>query len=156
MLIGEEVRQECFEGLFQIFCFGILPVSRVKDTPRHILSPASTRRNPQSVRTLGEKLPCERGVRPVVLGEHLHRPRFSPGRCTGLATLSLPPIPTRSAILSSYFLGESLNLLGKLGCVICVTGSTVMVIHAPEEEKVTTVIEMAAKMKDTGRPQAPH
>ncbi|XP_014311631.1 magnesium transporter NIPA4 isoform X2 [Myotis lucifugus] len=55
-----------------------------------------------------------------------------------------------SAILSSYFLGESLNLLGKLGCVICVTGSTVMVIHAPEEEKVTTVIEMAAKMKDTG------
>ncbi|XP_016065009.1 PREDICTED: magnesium transporter NIPA4 [Miniopterus natalensis] len=55
-----------------------------------------------------------------------------------------------SAVLSSYVLGESLNLLGKLGCVICVTGSTVMVIHAPEEEKVTTVVEMAAKMKDTG------
>lgn len=58
---------------------------------------------------------------------------------------------TCSAILSSYFLGESLNLLGKLGCVICVAGSTVMVIHAPEEEKVATVVEMAAKMKDTGR-----
>ncbi|XP_066199431.1 magnesium transporter NIPA4 [Saccopteryx leptura] len=55
-----------------------------------------------------------------------------------------------SAIMSSYFLGESLNLLGKLGCVICVAGSTVMVIHSPEEEKVTTVIAMAAKMKDTG------
>ncbi|XP_025723313.2 magnesium transporter NIPA4 [Callorhinus ursinus] len=55
-----------------------------------------------------------------------------------------------SATLSSYFLGESLNLLGKLGCVICVAGSTVMVIHAPEEEKVSTVVEMAAKMKDTG------
>ncbi|XP_037356309.1 magnesium transporter NIPA4 isoform X1 [Talpa occidentalis] len=55
-----------------------------------------------------------------------------------------------SAILSSYFLGEGLNLLGKLGCVICVTGSTVMVIHAPEEEKVTTIMEMASKMKDTG------
>ncbi|XP_077636874.1 magnesium transporter NIPA4 isoform X1 [Crocuta crocuta] len=55
-----------------------------------------------------------------------------------------------SAILSSYFLGENLNLLGKLGCVICVAGSTVMVIHAPEEEKVSTVVEMAAKMKDTG------
>ncbi|KAL4822192.1 hypothetical protein H8958_000738 [Nasalis larvatus] len=54
-----------------------------------------------------------------------------------------------SAILSSYFLGESLNLLGKLGCVICVAGSTVMVIHAPEEEKVTTIMEMASKMKDT-------
>ncbi|XP_066129226.1 magnesium transporter NIPA4 [Saccopteryx bilineata] len=55
-----------------------------------------------------------------------------------------------SAIMSSYLLGESLNLLGKLGCVICVAGSTVMVIHSPEEEKVTTVIAMAAKMKDTG------
>nr|XP_010970379.2 magnesium transporter NIPA4-like [Camelus bactrianus] len=59
-----------------------------------------------------------------------------------------------SAILSSHFLGESLNLLGKLGCVICVAGSTVMVIHAPEEGKITTVMEMAAKMKDTGGLQA--
>ncbi|XP_055969072.1 magnesium transporter NIPA4 [Sorex fumeus] len=55
-----------------------------------------------------------------------------------------------SAILSSYFLGECLNLLGKLGCVICVAGSTVMVIHAPSEEKITTVVQMASKMKDTG------
>uniref|UniRef100_A0AC11CDM0 NIPA like domain containing 4 n=1 Tax=Ovis aries TaxID=9940 RepID=A0AC11CDM0_SHEEP len=55
-----------------------------------------------------------------------------------------------SAVFSSYFLRESLNLLGKLGCVICVAGSTVMVIHAPEEEKITTIMEMAAKMKDTG------
>ncbi|CAO2642644.1 Magnesium transporter NIPA4 [Lemmus lemmus] len=55
-----------------------------------------------------------------------------------------------SAIFSSYCLGESLNLLGKLGCVICMAGSTVMVIHAPKEEKVSTVVEMASKMKDTG------
>ncbi|XP_036050870.1 magnesium transporter NIPA4 [Onychomys torridus] len=55
-----------------------------------------------------------------------------------------------SAIFSSYCLRESLNLLGKLGCVICMAGSTVMVIHAPKEEKVTTVAEMASKMKDTG------
>ncbi|KAH0518054.1 Magnesium transporter NIPA4 [Microtus ochrogaster] len=54
------------------------------------------------------------------------------------------------AIFSSYCLGESLNLLGKLGCVICMAGSTVMVIHAPKEEKVSTVVEMASKMKDTG------
>lgn len=60
-----------------------------------------------------------------------------------------------SAILSSYCLGESLNLLGKLGCVICIAGSTVMVIHAPKEEKVSTVVEMASKMKDTGGFQAP-
>lgn len=39
--------------------------------------------------------------------------------------------------------------------MICVAGSTVMVIHAPEEEKITTIMEMAAKMKDTGRLQLP-
>ncbi|XP_058137437.1 magnesium transporter NIPA4 [Dasypus novemcinctus] len=55
-----------------------------------------------------------------------------------------------SAIFSSYFLRESLNLLGKLGCIICVAGSTVMVIHAPEKENVTTVVALASKMKDTG------
>uniref|UniRef100_G1PTB3 NIPA like domain containing 4 n=1 Tax=Myotis lucifugus TaxID=59463 RepID=G1PTB3_MYOLU len=73
---------------------------------------------------------------------------FAPA--TVITPLGALSVLISSAILSSYFLGESLNLLGKLGCVICVTGSTVMVIHAPEEEKVTTVIEMAAKMKDTG------
>lgn len=70
---------------------------------------------------------------------------------TGLAVLIPFSTPMCSAIFSSYFLGECLNLLGKLGCVICVAGSTVMVIHAPEEEKITTIMEVAAKMKDTGR-----
>ncbi|XP_028668919.1 magnesium transporter NIPA4 [Erpetoichthys calabaricus] len=55
-----------------------------------------------------------------------------------------------SAILSSYFLGESLNMLGKLGCVLSILGSTVMVIHAPEEEEVTTLSEMTYKLLDPG------
>ncbi|XP_069510030.1 magnesium transporter NIPA4 [Ambystoma mexicanum] len=55
-----------------------------------------------------------------------------------------------SAILSSYLLGERLNLLGKLGCMLSILGSTVMVIHAPEEEEVTTLAEMTAKLKDAG------
>ncbi|KAG8134919.1 hypothetical protein E2320_007985, partial [Naja naja] len=42
-----------------------------------------------------------------------------------------------SAILSSYFLEEKLNIHGKLGCVLSILGSTVMVIHAPEEELIT-------------------
>ncbi|KAM9103164.1 magnesium transporter NIPA4 isoform 3-T3 [Megaptera novaeangliae] len=69
---------------------------------------------------------------------------------TGLAAVIPSSAFTCSAVLSSYFLGESLNLLGKLGCAVCVAGSTVMVTHAPEEEKIATVVEMAAKMKDTG------
>ncbi|XP_069754040.1 magnesium transporter NIPA2-like isoform X2 [Narcine bancroftii] len=55
-----------------------------------------------------------------------------------------------SAILSSYLLQERLNLLGKLGCVICILGSTIMVIHAPQEEEVKTLEEMAQKLKDPG------
>lgn len=82
------------------------------------------------------------------------QPHGSPRRGTGRAVLTAFLPSPRSAALSSYFLGESLNLLGKLGCAICVAGSTVMVIHAPKEEKVTTVTELASKMKDTGRLQA--
>ncbi|CAM5108920.1 unnamed protein product [Eretmochelys imbricata] len=53
-----------------------------------------------------------------------------------------------SAILSSYFLNEKLNVHGKLGCILSVLGSTVMVIHAPEEEEVTSLDEMEIKLKD--------
>ncbi|KAK2542674.1 Nipal4 [Columba guinea] len=55
-----------------------------------------------------------------------------------------------SAILSSYLLGEWLNLLGKLGCMLSLVGSTVMVIHAPEDEEVTTLDEMLSKLKEPG------
>ncbi|EMP25078.1 Magnesium transporter NIPA3 [Chelonia mydas] len=53
-----------------------------------------------------------------------------------------------SAILSSYFLNEKLNVHGKLGCILSILGSTVMVIHAPEEEEVTSLDEMEIKLKD--------
>ncbi|NXO04153.1 NIPA4 protein, partial [Rhinopomastus cyanomelas] len=55
-----------------------------------------------------------------------------------------------SAILSSYLLGERLNLLGKLGCMLSLVGSTMMVIHAPEDEEVTTLDEMLSKLKEPG------
>ncbi|KAG8438789.1 hypothetical protein GDO86_005109 [Hymenochirus boettgeri] len=55
-----------------------------------------------------------------------------------------------SAVMSSYLLGECLNLLGKLGCTLSVLGSTVMVIHAPEEQEVTTLAEMTQKLQDPG------
>ncbi|XP_064422937.1 magnesium transporter NIPA2 [Latimeria chalumnae] len=55
-----------------------------------------------------------------------------------------------SAVLSSYLLAERLNLLGKLGCILSVLGSTVMVIHAPEEEEVSTLNEMASKLEEPG------
>ncbi|XP_066502136.1 magnesium transporter NIPA4 [Hoplias malabaricus] len=55
-----------------------------------------------------------------------------------------------SAVLSSHLFGESMNLLGKLGCMLSLLGSTIMVIHAPEEEAVTTLKEMTYKLLDPG------
>ncbi|XP_042312238.1 magnesium transporter NIPA2 [Sceloporus undulatus] len=55
-----------------------------------------------------------------------------------------------SAILSSYFLNEKLNLHGKIGCLLSILGSTVMVIHAPKEEEVETLNEISHKLGDPG------
>ncbi|XP_073520622.1 magnesium transporter NIPA2 [Phyllobates terribilis] len=55
-----------------------------------------------------------------------------------------------SAILSSYFLSEKLNLHGKIGCLLSILGSTVMVIHAPQEEEIENLNEMSIKLADPG------
>ncbi|KAJ8276444.1 hypothetical protein COCON_G00081960 [Conger conger] len=55
-----------------------------------------------------------------------------------------------SAVMSSYFLNEHLNVHGKVGCLLCILGSTVMVLHAPQEEEVATLSAMAEKLKDPG------
>ncbi|XP_047441869.1 magnesium transporter NIPA2 [Mugil cephalus] len=55
-----------------------------------------------------------------------------------------------SAVLSSYFLNERLNVHGKTGCLLCILGSTVMVIHAPQEEEVASLAAMAEKLVDPG------
>ncbi|KAM4052880.1 magnesium transporter NIPA3 [Anomaloglossus baeobatrachus] len=54
------------------------------------------------------------------------------------------------AVLSSYFLNEKLNIHGKLGCLLCILGSTMMVIHAPHEEEVTSLHDMEIKLRDPG------
>jgi drug/metabolite transporter (DMT)-like permease len=53
-----------------------------------------------------------------------------------------------TAVLSSRLLKERLNLLGKIGCAICLLGSTSIVIHSPKEEEVSSMAELADKMKD--------
>lgn len=55
-----------------------------------------------------------------------------------------------SAVLSSYLLGEVLNVVGKLGCVLCVLGSILLVIHAPQEQEVTSLQDMTNKLLDPG------
>ncbi|XP_030602304.1 magnesium transporter NIPA4 isoform X2 [Archocentrus centrarchus] len=55
-----------------------------------------------------------------------------------------------SAVLSSYLLGEVLNVVGKLGCLLCVLGSVLLVIHAPQEQEVTSLQDMTKKILEPG------
>ena len=55
-----------------------------------------------------------------------------------------PPahLPPCSAILAHYLLGEKLNMFGALGCILCITGSLAIVLHAPEERLLTSVVQV--------------
>uniref|UniRef100_A0A671VY64 NIPA like domain containing 4 n=1 Tax=Sparus aurata TaxID=8175 RepID=A0A671VY64_SPAAU len=55
-----------------------------------------------------------------------------------------------SAVLSSHLLGEVLNVVGKLGCFLCVLGSILLVIHAPQEQEVTSLRDMTNKLLEPG------
>ncbi|XP_041647637.1 magnesium transporter NIPA1 [Cheilinus undulatus] len=52
------------------------------------------------------------------------------------------------AVLASWILKEHLNILGKLGCVLCCCGSVVLIIHAPKAEAVTTRLELEERLLD--------
>lgn len=47
-----------------------------------------------------------------------------------------------SAILAHFMLKERLQKLGVIGCMSCVVGSVVIVIHAPEEQTPSSVLEI--------------
>ncbi|KAF9057189.1 magnesium transporter NIPA-domain-containing protein [Panaeolus papilionaceus] len=43
------------------------------------------------------------------------------------------------AILASMMLNEELGHLGRVGCTLCLLGSLIIVLHAPEEQEIETV-----------------
>lgn len=47
-----------------------------------------------------------------------------------------------SAILAHLMLNERLNAFGMLGCALCIVGSCVIVLHAPPEREVGSLIEI--------------
>ncbi|XP_013378882.1 magnesium transporter NIPA2 isoform X2 [Lingula anatina] len=53
-----------------------------------------------------------------------------------------------AAVMSSYLLKERLNLLGKIGCLQCILGSTIVVIHSPKEQEVDSMESLAHKLVD--------
>lgn len=42
------------------------------------------------------------------------------------------------------------SYLLQMGCVLCVLGSTVIVIHSPKEEEVENLSELLIKLQDPG------
>ncbi|RZC41561.1 magnesium transporter NIPA2 [Asbolus verrucosus] len=54
-----------------------------------------------------------------------------------------------SAVLASKFLKETLNSFGKLGCLLCILGSIVLIIHSPKEQEVESVGELVDKLHNT-------
>ncbi|KAG2484397.1 hypothetical protein HYH03_016811 [Edaphochlamys debaryana] len=47
-----------------------------------------------------------------------------------------------SAVLAHIVLQEKLNMFGSLGCLLCITGSLTIVLHAPPERQLGSVIEV--------------
>ncbi|CAB1451131.1 unnamed protein product [Pleuronectes platessa] len=52
------------------------------------------------------------------------------------------------AVLASWILKEHLNILGKLGCVLCCCGSVMLILHAPKSEAVTSRLELEERLSD--------
>jgi len=49
---------------------------------------------------------------------------------------------SHSAVLADIMLKEKLHIFGILGCVLCVVGSTTIVLHAPQERAIESVAEV--------------
>lgn len=54
-------------------------------------------------------------------------------------------------VLSSYILKEKLGFLGKVGCLLCILGATMVVLHAPREGNVKSMVELGEKMQGYGK-----
>jgi hypothetical protein len=55
-----------------------------------------------------------------------------------------------SAALAHIILRERLHIFGVLGCVLCVVGSTTIVLHAPQEREIESVPEVWDLAMDPG------
>lgn len=47
-----------------------------------------------------------------------------------------------SAVLAHFMLKERLPLMGAVGCIACIVGSVVIVLHAPQEQTPNSVQEI--------------
>lgn len=81
------------------------------------------------------------GISTLVLGEVANFAAYTfapPILVTPLGALSV----LVGAVLASFFLGEELGPLGRIGCALCLLGSLIIVLHAPPDKDVQTVDEI--------------
>jgi drug/metabolite transporter (DMT)-like permease len=57
-----------------------------------------------------------------------------------------------SAVLASFLLKEKLGRIGKIGWALCLLGSIIIVLHAPEDKEVKTVDEILGYAMHPGKP----
>ncbi|GAV59535.1 Mg_trans_NIPA domain-containing protein [Cephalotus follicularis] len=69
-------------------------------------------------------------------------------------TILVTPLGARSiifsAVLAHFILKEKLRIFGILGCVLCVVGSTTIVLHVPQEKIIEYVKEVWHLATDPG------
>ena len=53
-----------------------------------------------------------------------------------------------TSLLAHRYLKENLNLLSKVGCILCLLGSTVIVIHAPKERPIDSLDQIGTMLAD--------
>lgn len=41
--------------------------------------------------------------------------------------------------MSSIFLGETLTFFGKIGCLLCILGATIIALNGPQESTTNTI-----------------
>ncbi|KAJ7081023.1 magnesium transporter NIPA-domain-containing protein [Mycena epipterygia] len=46
-----------------------------------------------------------------------------------------------AAVFASFLLNERLGHLGRVGCALCILGSSIIVLHAPEDQELETVTQ---------------
>ncbi|CCM01192.1 uncharacterized protein FIBRA_03240 [Fibroporia radiculosa] len=81
------------------------------------------------------------GISTLVLGEVANFAAYTfapPILVTPLGALSV----IIGAILASFLLNEELGHLGRVGCALCLLGSLIIVLHAPEDKAIQTVDEI--------------
>ncbi|XP_022156320.1 probable magnesium transporter NIPA6 isoform X1 [Momordica charantia] len=82
------------------------------------------------------------GMVTMIVGEFSNFVAYAYAPAILVTPLGAISIIVSSAVLAHFFLKEKLQKMGVLGCVLCVVGSTMIVLHAPGERTPSSVDEI--------------